>query len=182
MNENKPKTSIQYQFTNIKLFYEVFSNWKNFKKILASGPNNMKNYLYSEWNKLADTLKENDSLEIVDIDKNVTVDDFNITVNTTSNNIVIFYFTFPNHQYADASSKYVALALTPNMPRYFTLEYGTELTIEHDKGLIPSKTTWFMGEFCIENGKKKHINYGKIDNMRLSYFAGRVCKLLEEEE
>lgn len=172
MNENKIKTSIQYQFTNEKLFYEVLTNWKSFNEILASGPNNMKEYLYSEWNKLADTLKKNDSLEIVDIDKNVTVDDFDVTVNTTSNNIVVFYFTFPNHTYADASSKYVALALTPSMPRYFTLEYGKEMTT--------GKTTWFVGEFYIANGKKLHRNYGKVDNMRLSYFSGCVCGLLEE--
>lgn len=37
MNENKYKTSIQYQFTNTKLFYEVFYNWKSFNEILASG-------------------------------------------------------------------------------------------------------------------------------------------------
>lgn len=182
MNENKYKTSIQYQFTNTKLFYEVFYNWKGFNEILASGPNNMKEYLYSEWNKLADTLKKNDSIELVDVDKNVTVDDFDITVNTTLNNIVVFYFTFPDYEFTDAASKYVALALTPKMPRYFTLEYGKDIIIEPGKGLVPGKTTWFMGEFCIENGKKKHINLGSVDNMRLPYFAERVCKLLEEVE
>ena len=68
------------------------------------------------------------------------------------------------------------------MPRYFTLEYGKDIIIEPGKGLVPGKTTWFMGEFCIENGKKKHINLGSVDNMRLPYFAERVCKLLEEVE
>ena len=33
--ENKISTSIQYQFTNAKLFNEIFANWKNFNEKLV---------------------------------------------------------------------------------------------------------------------------------------------------
>ena len=173
MNNKRLETSIQYQFTNVRLFNEIFYNWAKFNEILKSGPENMKDYLFSEWNKLASELKKIDKITIKDINKNITRDDFNITFNITDNNIFVFYFSFPNYQYKDAASKYVALALTPNIPRYFTLEYS--------ENIFQEKEVWVVGEFYLENNKRSHKNYGQVDNERLSYFSGFIQNLLESD-
>lgn len=170
MNDKKIETSIQYQFTNVRLFNKIFTDWASFNEALNSGPENMKKYLYLEWNKLADELKKNDKILIKDIDRNITINDFDITVNSI-NNIFIFYFSFPDYQYNDAASKYVAIALTPGMPRYFTLEYG--------KDIFKDTNVWYIGEYYLKDGKRCHKNYGQVDNMRLTFFSGYICELLK---
>ena len=61
MNEDrKISTSVQYQISNVKLFYEVFGNWKSFNEKLNSGPNGMKKYLFEMWNTLKEELRSND--------------------------------------------------------------------------------------------------------------------------
>lgn len=173
-NKNKISTSIQYQISNNWLFDEVFANWRNFNEVLRKGPNEMKKYLVEAWNMLKEELKANDNLIIKDLDKEVTVDDFDVTYNRTNNGISVFYITFPDYEYTDAASKYVALALTPNMPKYMTLEYSENVN--------DGSACWVIGEFKIENNKKVHVNYGSIDNMRLSWFAGYVMGKIEAEK
>ena len=60
--ENKISTSIQYQFTNAKLFNEIFANWKNFNEKLNAGPNVMREWLYNEWNNLKEILAQREDL------------------------------------------------------------------------------------------------------------------------
>ena len=77
-------------------------------------------------------------------------------------------------EHRDAASKYVALALTKNMPRFFTLEYSEKI--------MTQELCWVIGEFLITpNGQKQHNNYGEVDNDRLSWFAGYILGLLESE-
>ena len=86
MNEDrKISTSVQYQISNVKLFYEVFGNWKSFNEKLNSGPNGMKKYLFEMWNTLKEELRSNDNLIIKDIDKEVNISDFDVTYNRTKN-------------------------------------------------------------------------------------------------
>lgn len=172
-NESKISTSIQYQMSNVVLFNEVFGNWNNFNAELKKGPEEMKKYLFNMWNKLKEDLKNKPNLIIKDVDKNVTVSDFDVTFNKTKNGTNIFFITFPDYDYHDAASKYVALALTPTMPKYYTLECS-EHAVDHTP-------CWVIGEFAIEEGKKKHINYGSVDNMRLTWFAGYILGKLESE-
>ena len=172
-NENKISTSIQYQISNVKLFHEVFGNWKTFNEELNKGPEMMKKYFLEMWNRLKNELINNDNLIIKDIDKEVGASDFDVTYNKTKNGTSVFFITFPDYDYTDAASKYVALALTPIKPKYYTLEYS-----EHAINHTPS---WVVGEFVIENSKKKHINHGTSDNMRLSWFAGYILGKLELE-
>lgn len=169
--ENKIKTSIQYQISHVKLFDEVFRNGQNFGAELQKGPAVMKEYLLNMWNNLKIELKDNDKFEFNDIDKEVTINEFNITFNKTKNGTSIFFITLPDYEYKDAAAKYIALALTNNGPRYFTLEYS-----EHVMDHTPC---WVVGEWVINDGKKVHLNRGSVDNMRLSYFAGRVVGMLE---
>lgn len=166
--ENKISTSIQYQMTNVKLFDEIFANWRNFNEKLQAGPNIMKKWLCDEWSNIKEILKQRDDLIVKDINKEVTVDDFDITFNKSDSGISIFFFKFPEYEYNDAASKYVALALTPAMPRYFTLEYS-----EH---FLTKEKQFVFGEFKVDENTrtKKHINYGVVNNDRLTFFAGLV--------
>ena len=173
--ENKISTSIQYQYTNVKLFNEIFYNWKEFDSYLKRGPEVMKEYLLSNWNETREQLKNNQKLLVKDLDKNVTKDDFNITINRTKTGTFIYFLTFPDYEYRDAASKYVALALTPKLPKFITLEYSNDS--------FKNELCFVIGEFYIDLDTKKveHKNYGKVDNNRLSWFAGTVIKILEEE-
>lgn len=174
LNNEKRSTSIQYQLTNVKLFTEVFRDWKNFNNILKQGPDVMKTYLLQEWNELKKQLENNENILVKDLEKNVTIDDFNVTINRTKNGELVFFFTFPDYEYRDAASKYVALALTKNMPRYFTLEYSEKI--------LTKELCWVVGEFFINSdGKIKHNNYGEVDNNRITWFAGYIMGLLESE-
>lgn len=174
--ENKISTSIQYLYTNVKLFNEVFYNWPNFNEQLKLGPENMKEYFLKEWNELKERLKKDEKIEVKDLDKIVTKDSFDITFNKTESGIPIFFFTFPDYEYNDAASKYVALILTSKMPRYFTLEYS-----EHT---LSKKRCFVLGEFLIDEETKKttHKNYGTVEDDRLAYFAGLVINMIEKED
>ena len=167
------KTSIQYNISNKAIFDEVFTNWPNFNKLLAKGPDAVKQFLYENWVYLKKVLTDNKELEVVDADKEVTVNDFDVTFNKTENGTPVFFITFPDHDFNDASSKYVALALTKKRPRYFTLEYS----FNH----LENKRCWVIGEFYINNNSKAHKNYGPVDNMRLSWFAGYILGMLKSE-
>jgi len=171
-SNGKISTSIQYQLTNVKMLKEVFEDWKKFNNLLMQGPNVVKEHLLQEWNELKEQLKNNEKILLKDLDKNVTVNDFNVTFNKTKNGTSVFFFTFPDYEYRDATSKYVALALTKNMPRYFTLEYSEKI--------ITKELCWVVGEFVPNlDGKIKHNNYGETDNDRMTWFAGYILGLLE---
>ena len=166
--ENKISTSIQYQITNVKLFDEIFANWRSFNEKLQAGPSIMRKWLCDEWNNIKEILKQRDDLIVKDIGKEVTANDFDITYNKSDSGVSIFFFTFPEYEYNDAASKYVALALTPAMPRYFTLEYS--------ESFLTKERQFVFGEFKVDENTrtKKHINYGVVDNDRISFFAGLV--------
>lgn len=167
------KTSIQYQLSNNVLFNEVFGHWSEFSNVLRQGPDEMKKYLYEKWNYVKDELKKNTEIEIQDLDKIVTADDFNVTYNKTVNGTSVFFLTFPDYDYRDAASKYVALALTKQRPRYFTLEYADDF--------ITHEPYWVVGEFVIEGNGKAHRNLAHADNQRLTWFAGHIIGFLEAE-
>lgn len=166
--ENKISTSIQYQMTNVKLFDEIFTNWRSFNEKLQAGPNIMRKWLCDEWNNIKEILKQRDDLIVKDINKEVTANDFDITFNKSDSGVSIFFFKFPEYEYNDAASKYVALALTPAMPRYFTLEYS--------ESFLTKERQFVFGEFKVDENTrtKKHLNYGTVDNDRLTFFAGLV--------
>lgn len=168
--ENRISTSIQYQFTNVIFFDELFLHWEEFKKHLDAGPDDMKNYIFQKWNQTKQMLQTKPNLELKDINKNITIDMFEVTFNKTQNGSSIFFFTFPDYDFRDAASKCVAIAFTKNGPKYFTLEYSEKFQTK--------EPCWVIGEFYVENNKRAHRNYGQVDNDRISFFAGKVMELL----
>lgn len=171
--DNRISTSVQYQYTNNILFGEVFMNWPNFDKALSSGPSHMKKYLLDSWNTTKERLAKDDRLILKDIDSKVTIDDFDVTYTRTQKGIHVFFFTFPDYDYTDGASKYVAVALTEKEPSYFTLEYS-----EH---ILNHEPCWVIGEFAFENKEKVHHNHTTVDNKDLSTFAKWVIDHLDSK-
>ena len=174
--ENKITTSIQYQLSNGKLFQEVFGNWRKFNEELKKGPENMRQWLFDKWNEVKEELQPNPNIVLKDFEREVTKEDFDISFQQTKQGTNIFFFVFPDYDGTDAASKYVALVLAPKMPRYFALEYS--------QSFVTKKKQYVIGEFVIDQKthQKAHLNYGSIDNDRLSYFAGYLLEMIEGEE
>ena len=68
--------------------------------------------LLNEWNRIKENLSKKDNIYLNDLNKNVTVDDFDITIKTIDKNIKVYFITFPDYLYTDSASKYVAFAVT----------------------------------------------------------------------
>ena len=173
--EKKITTTIQYQLTNVKLFNDIFTNWSEFNECLKKGPEAMKEKFLNDWNIVKEYLKNSEKFIVQDFEKDVSKDDFDITINKTKKGTNVFFFSFPNSEYRNAASKYVALVLAPNRPRYITLEFS--------KSILDNKETFVLGEFYIDEkeNKKMHKNYGQVDNDRITYFAGYVLGMLDGE-
>lgn len=181
--DKKHSTSIQYQLTNRVLFDNIFLHWDEFNNSLVKGPVYMKTYFVDEWNKLKDFLitKNIEDVEIKDIDRVVSEDDFDAQLVTTKKNFPVFFFSFPDYEdyidydsnFIDPVSKYVALALTDNLPRYFTLEYS--------KDYMSGEARYVIGEFYIDGNELAHRNFGSIENKSLEDFAVLVCQYLDSE-
>lgn len=156
--------------SHIILRNEIYNNWGNFNNHLNAGLGDMKKYLCDLWNGITE---KNIAEGFVLSDKNriVTEDDFNVTMNKAGN-IKIFYLILPEPDSIQAQAKCVALALTPKLPRYFTMEIE-----EH----YFNKTSYYLfGEWIIENGNFVHRNYGKIPNGTIDNFSYHVTQKLTE--
>lgn len=174
--ENKITTSIQYQLSNGKLFQEVFGNWRKFNEELKKGPENMREWLLAKWKEVREELQAKPEIILKDKEREVTKEDFNISFQQTKQGTNIFFFLFPDYDGTDAASKYVALVLAPKIPRYITLEYS--------QNFVTKQKQYVIGEFVLDEKthQKTHLNYGSVDNDRISYFAGYVLGMIEGEE
>jgi len=113
-------------------------------------------------------------LKARDIDKEVSISDFNATAYKTKNGTSVFFFTFPDCDFIDGSSKYVAFAWAPQRPMYFTLEYSEHALDNH-------KPCWVFGEFFVKDSRQQHNNYGTIDDIGLKEFVSLVLEKLDSQ-
>lgn len=164
-------TSRAYIASQIKLRNEVFNNWTTFFKALSGGPNVMKQYLSNMWNSITDK-DVKDGTPINDLDRHIDENDFDITFNVF-NGIRVFFIIFPNPTSIQAQAKCVAVAFTPNMPRYFTMEIGLHY--------LTNETYYVFGEWKIENNYYKHLNHGPLNHDTIESFASSVCNLINSE-
>lgn len=166
---NKIETSIAYQFSNCYMRNMVFYRFSYFYKNLKEGPVKMKNFLVDRWYELVDGLRDNNNIIVSDIEKVVLPSEFDITVNKTRDNSIVYFIKMPNSNIYKAESICVAVALTKDKPRYFTLELGRN--VNGDKN-------YFMGEFVLIDDNFKHVNYGILVDNSISNFAYQVIYLL----
>lgn len=182
----KSSTSIQYQITNKVLFDNIFLNWNKFDEALSKGPDYMRNYLVNEWNRYRDFLLSKDDLmnqiDIKDMDRVVSEEDFDVQGVMTKSNVFVFFFSFPDYEeyvdyesgFVDPVSKYVALAMTDDLPRYFTFEYSYDA--------MTNEPRFVIGEFYVDGNELAHRNYGSIEEKSLEQFAALVCQYIDSEK
>ena len=173
-SEKKKLTSVQYRFSVSRLVFNIFYDWENFDAALSAGPNKFKEYLVDEWNKLKAELIADPELELRDGAREVSVDDFDITINKTKKERPVFFITLPDYDYRDATGKYIALALLDKAPRYFILEYSEDMETH--------EPAWVIGELRVKDKQVLHKAIDVADNMRITWFAGFILGLLDEEE
>jgi hypothetical protein len=166
----EPQTSRAYIASHILLRHEVYSNWKNFYENVNKGPENMKVFLADLWNNINEKNVKK-GMEIIDKDRSVTKDDFDISANKLQN-MQTFYFIFPDSDFEMAQAKCVALVFAPQMPRYFTMELS-KINENNEREYI-------IGEWTIENNSYTHVNYGSLEKNTIEFFAGKIDTILEK--
>ena len=171
-NINKISKSIQFQLTNVAFLEYVFKNTDEIKSLLEQGPDSFKEYLLSEWNRIKDALSQDDRILVKDLDKDITKDSFDITVNTTDNGTTIYYFIFPDYEFADPASKCVAVILTDTDPRFINMEY--------QMSSFGVKRYFTFGEFKANEDRTNFVyeNYGELPDESIEQFAHQVVKLI----
>ena len=171
-NINKISKSIQFQLTNVAFLEYVFKNTDEIKSLLEQGPDSFKEYLLSEWNRIKDALSQDDRILVKDLDKDITKDSFDITVNTTDNGTSIYYFIFPDYEFADPASKCVAVILTDTDPRFINMEY--------QMSSFGVKRYFTFGEFKANEDRTNFVyeNYGELPDESIEQFAHQVVKLI----
>lgn len=171
-NINKISKSIQFQLTNVAFLEYVFKNTDEFKSLLEQGPDSFKEYLLSEWNRIKDALSQDDRILVKDLDKDITKDSFDITVTTSDNGTTIYYFIFPDYEFADPASKCVAVILTDTDPRFINMEY--------QMSSFGVKRYFTFGEFKANEDRTNFVyeNYGELPDESIEQFAHQVVKLI----
>ena len=166
----KRRTSIHYFIAHMKIRNLVFEDWPKLNQLLNQGPEALKQYFCELWSKVKEEFKYRDDLEIIDMDKEVSMEEFEITYSVLSNNINAFAFVMPKPLTDYGQAECVSLVLGSKIPRYFTFELSEKVNAEK---------CYVIGEWQIdfENNDYKHRNYGAIDEPNIGRFLGRVSKI-----
>ena len=69
--------------------------------------------MLDEWNRVKEELVADPDKDVLDANRELTPNDFDITFNKTKKGTQVFFITLPDYDYRDATGKYIALALTP---------------------------------------------------------------------
>lgn len=191
--DGKKETSIAYYISHIWLRGEVFNNWAEFNSDLSKGPKVMQEKLVNAWNNIRDKLVANEQVIVKDRDRIVTPKDFKISFGKTESGCSIFYISFPDSEVYRAEAKCVAIAFTPKMPKYFTMEYAynevmikfiTEQKQEQVPETMLDKNKFIVGEWYINFETKafEHRNYGEVVGEGFIGFIYKIHQLLASEQ
>lgn len=171
----KRRTSIHYFMAHMEIRNLIFENWKSFSNLLNEGPEALKQHFCKLWSKLQEEFKNRYDLEIIDMCKEVTPEEFEISYSVLSKNINAFTFVMPKPLTDYGQAECVSLVLGSKIPRYFTFELSEKTNEEK---------CYVIGEWQIdfENNDYKHKNYGSIDEPSIGRFLGKVSKIIEEQK
>lgn len=173
MEENEKKTSILYQIGNYKIEYDFIHEYGKMCSIFNKGPEAVKEYLVSIWTDTRESLMGREDLKVLDIDRVISKDDFNITFNMSSKKEPIFFITFPDYNNNIAESKCIAFSITNDRPRFFAME--------HRVAFEGTSDDYIFGEFefSYTGNNFKHTNYGLLERNTVENFATRVLDMIE---
>lgn len=177
-SKSKPPLSIQYLVSNMGI-EEVFANSEVVPKIIESGPDKIKEILVGLWNeyRTSDYAKV---FELVDIDREVTKEDFQVKYGMSLNEDPILFITFPDMigETMHAEAKCFAAAFKDGEfpPRMFTMEYYNEYPEDVHKG------RFILGEWKTKNGEiVEHINMDIMNGTTVTDFMNIIGKMYAEK-
>ena len=169
----KRRTSIHYFIAHMEIRNLIFEKWIKFNQLLNQGPQALQEYFCDLWNKSRESFKNREDLEIIDMDKIVSPNDFEISYSLLNNNIKVFTFVMPKLSTDYAHAVCVSVVLSSKIPRYFTYESSEN---------IDKENCYVIGEWQIdfENNDYKHKNYGSIDEQSIGKFLGRINEIISK--
>lgn len=178
-SESKPPLSIQYLVSN-KGVEEVFANPEVVPKIIEAGPDKIKEILVGLWDayRLSDYTEV---FELVDIDRKVTKDDFQVKYAMSLNEDPILFITFPDMigetMHAEAKCFAVAFKDSEFPPRMFTMEYYNESPENIHRG------RFILGEWKTKDGEAvEHLNMGIMNGTTTNDFMDIIGKMYADKK
>lgn len=167
----REKTSIHYIMAHEKVRNLIFEEWEKTNILLSEGPEVLKQYFCKLWNEVKLELEYTDEIDIVDLDKEIKPDDFNISYSILDNETKAFNFIMPKPLTDYGQAVCLTLVITKKIPRLFTLELGEK---------INGEDCYFIGEWKIdfENNDYVHKNYGMINTDNIGEFLGKINEML----
>lgn len=173
MDERK-KTSILYHIGNYKLEYDVVHDYGKMCGIFNNGVESVKDYLIGVWNETREKLMHEQNLNVLDLERVVSKEDFGVTFNVSEKKEPIFFISFPDYNNNIAESSCVAFAITERGPRFFTMEHQLDISGNSEE--------FVFGEFEFDylSNKFSHTNYGQLSRRTVTNFATRVLDILND--
>lgn len=164
----KRKVSIHYFLVHNKIRNFIFEECEKVNELLLKGPEEIKKYFCFLWDEIKDELSSSKDLEIIDNDKEIKPEDFEVSYSILNNNTKVFNFIMPKPVTEINQSECISLVLTPKIPRVFTLELV-------EQGYI-------IGEWKIdfEENDYERISHGKIETSNMSEYLKCLQLLLQK--
>jgi len=176
----KPKTSLLYRVSNKHFEDQAIFMFANVVGAFKKGPQSACAFLADIWQSARKMMEEQRSMvDIIDFDKEIKPEDFDVTFNQIPNVADIYFIHFPvadnNGLEYDGACRCLAFALTKDCPRFLTMEYGKKSL----PGENPAPCFWF-GEwkFNYMTGDFAHLNYGIMERDTIEHFATIVSDKL----
>ncbi len=168
----KRKISIHYFLAHMEIRNLVFEEWPKFNELLLEGPEALKEYFFTLWNKKKEEFANRYDLEVIDIDRKIKDSDFDVSYSVLNKELKVFNFTMPKPLSDYGQAECISVVLTSKFPRYFTLEYSKS---------IGGQEEYIVGEWQIdfENDDYMHKNYGTIKSAKIGEFLGKINDILQ---
>lgn len=168
----KRKISIHYFLAHMEIRNLVFEEWLKFNELLSEGPEALKEYFRFLWNRQKEKYKDRHDLEVLDMDRKIKKEDFEVSYSVLDKELKAFNFIMPKPLTDYGQAPYISIVLTSRMPRYFTLEY-----IKNANG----EDCYVVGEWQIdfENNDYMHKNYGTINTSSINEFLKKINSILD---
>lgn len=165
------KLSIHYIMAHEKIRDLIFEEWEKTNLLLNKGPDMLKQYFCKLWADTKQEVEYVDDIDIVDLNRAIKPDDFDITYSNLDNGMKTFNFIMPKPLNDYGQVVYLSLVITKEIPRLFTLELGKKIN-EGD--------CYFLGEWKIdfESNDYMHKNYGTIEEPIIGKFLGRINEIV----
>ncbi len=164
------KSSIHYIMSHEKIKKFIFEEWEKMNLLISRGPDAIKEYFCKLWNETKQEVNFFDDIDIIDLDKEIKPDDFNISYSILDNGMKTFNFIMPKPLTESGQVVCLTLVMTKNIPRLFTLE------LANNEG-----TCYSIGEWVIDFDNNDYLQkkYGTTDKPIIGEFLGEINEIVK---